>query len=67
MRPAAIPANVGDEGEYTVNQGFFKPTQTGFKTRFRKLGGYVEGDELDLSPEEIAELIAQGYEIEELD
>lgn len=72
------PLNAKDRGDYDLNTGVFRPDQKvpvqfrgyaqwgGFNT-MQQGGNFEEGEELDLSPEEIAELKAQGYEIEELE
>ena len=69
----STPSSARDMGNYTINQGMFRPDDAAYAQSpgniygYAQMGGYVEGEELDLSPEQIAELIAQGYEIEELD
>lgn len=72
------PLNAKNRGDYDLNSGMFRPDNKvpvqfpgyfqwgGFNT-MQQGGLYQEGEELDLSPEEIAELKAQGYQIEELD
>lgn len=72
------PMNAKNRGDYDPNSGMFRPDQKvpvrfpgyamwgGFNT-MQKGGQFDEGEELDLSPEEIADLKAQGYELEELD
>ena len=72
------PMNAKNRGDYDPNTGMFRPDQKvpvqfpgyaqwgGFNT-FADGGSYEEGEELDLSPEEIEELRQQGYEIEYLD
>lgn len=72
------PLNATNRGDYDINSGMFRPDDMvpvqfpgyaqwgGFNTM--AFGGDVsEGEELDLSPEEIEELRQQGYEIEYLD
>jgi hypothetical protein len=50
------------------NQNTWDQFKQGFTSAYKQEGGvYEEGEEIDLSPEKIAELRAQGYEIEELD
>lgn len=63
MGPSNPPNPFGD---YTLNAGIgnnFQPTQHTPTQRF----AYATGGEYQLSPEEITDLRAQGYEIEELD
>ena len=72
------PLNAKNRGDYDPNSGMFRPDQMvpvqfpgyaqwgGFNTMAMG-GSYEEGEELDLSPEEIEELRQQGYEIEYLD
>jgi hypothetical protein len=72
------PMNAKSRGDYDPNSGMFRPDQTvpvqfpgyaqwgGFNT-FAMGGSYDEGDEIDLTPEEIEDLRQQGYEIEYLD
>lgn len=72
------PMNAKNRGDYDPNSGMFRPDQKvpvqfpgyaqwgGFNT-MQGGGQFDEGQELNLSPEEIADLKAQGYEIEELD
>jgi len=72
------PMNAENRGDYDPNSGMFRPNQMvpvqfpgyaqwgGFNT-FADGGVYDEGDELDLTPEEIEDLRQQGYEIEYLD
>lgn len=74
----ATPMNAKNRGDYDPNTGMFRPDQKvpvqfpgyaqwgGFNTMAMG-GNYAEGDELDLSPEEIEELRQQGYEFEYLD
>jgi len=72
------PGNAFDMGTYNVNSGDFRENQKvpvqypgyaqwgGFNT-MQMGGGLEEGEELDLSPEEIEDLRAQGYDVEFLD
>jgi hypothetical protein len=72
------PMNAKSRGDYDPNSGMFRPDQMvpvqfpgyaqwgGFNT-FAMGGSYDEGDEVDLTPEEIEDLRQQGYEIEYLD
>lgn len=72
------PMNNKSRGDYDPNSGMFRPDQMvpvqfpgyaqwgGFNT-FAMGGSYDEGEELDLTPEEIEDLRQQGYEIEYLD
>lgn len=76
-------ANQGTQGDYSVNNpGIgpdFRPNQTvpvqypggmyqsAYGGSFQMGGFYEEGEEYDLTPEEIEELRAQGYELEQLD
>jgi hypothetical protein len=70
--------STGNRGDYDPNSGMFRPDQMvpvqfpggmygAYGGSFQDGGMYEEGEELDLSPEEIEELRAQGYVIEELD
>jgi hypothetical protein len=70
--------STGNRGDYDPNSGMFRPNQMvpvqypggmygAYGGSFQYGGMYEEGEELDLSPEEIEELRNQGYEIEELD
>lgn len=70
----SVPATGRRMGDYDPNSGMFRPNQMipvqfpGGNYGYSQMGGELEeGEEADLSPEEIAELKAQGYEIEELD
>lgn len=70
----SIPATGRRMGDYDPNSGMFRPNQMvpvqfpGGNYGYSQMGGALEeGEEMNLSPEEIAELKAQGYEIEELD
>lgn len=73
----SVPATGRRMGDYDPNSGMFRPNQMvpvqfqGNLYGYSQMGGaneeLEEGEETELSPEEIAELRAQGYEIEELD
>lgn len=70
----SVPATGRRMGDYDPNSGMFRPNQMvpvqfqGNLYGYSQMGGSLEeGEETELSPEEIAELRAQGYEIEELD
>ena len=70
----SVPATGRRMGDYDPNSGMFRPNQMvpvqfqGNLYGYSQMGGALEeGEEAELSPEEIAELRAQGYEIEELD
>ena len=70
----SVPATGRRMGDYDPNSGMFRPNQMvpvqfqGNLYGYSQMGGALEeGEETELSPEEIAELRAQGYEIEELD
>jgi len=75
-------ATQGNTGDYLVNNPAigpdFRPDQTipvqypggmygAYGGSFQMGGFYEEGEEYDLTPEEIEELRAQGYELEQLD
>lgn len=45
-------------------QALMPGNRTGYHLQNKAMGGYVEGEEYDLSPEEIEYLKAQGYQIE---
>lgn len=75
---AVKPANAMNRGDYDPNSGMFRPDDMvpvqfpggmygAYGGSFQDGGMFEEGEELDLSPEEIEELRNQGYEIEELD
>jgi hypothetical protein len=74
----AKPANAMSRGDYDPNSGMFRPNDMvpiqfpggmygAYGGSFQNGGMYEEGEELDLSQEEIDELRNLGYEIEELD
>jgi hypothetical protein len=75
----ATPANAQSRGDYDPNSGMFRPNQmvpvqfpgymgySAYGGSFAEGGAYQEGEELDLSPEEIEELRSQGYDVEFLD
>jgi hypothetical protein len=74
----AKPANAMNKGDYDPNTGMFRPnamvpvqfpggTYGAYGGSFQDGGMFEEGEEYELSPEEIEELKAQGYDIEELD
>ena len=66
----------GDYVAYGQQTGMFRPDQTGQETAGRfaygqvggymQSGGYTEGDEVDMTEEELAEFIANGGEVEYL-
>ena len=62
------PMNAKNRGDYDPNSGMFQPNNYVYGARyggFMQEGGmYNEGEELDLSEQEIADLEAQGYTIE---
>jgi hypothetical protein len=75
---AVKPANAMSRGDYDPNTGMFRPnamvpvqfpggTYGAYGGSFQDGGMFEEGEEYELSPEEIEELKAQGYDIEELD
>lgn len=61
-----------DRGDYDTNTGLYRPNEQGqiWNSRSKQLGGfmqeggYVEGDVVDMTPEEIEEFIANGGEVE---
>jgi len=70
------PLNAKNPGGYDPNSGVYQPDQ--YVTRYGGVswgtpnvlaagGNFEEGEELDLSPEEIEDLRAQGYDVEYLD
>jgi hypothetical protein len=74
----AKPANAMNKGDYDPNSGMFRPNQMvpvqfpgGMYNDYGRAmafgGTYEEGEEYELSQEEIDELRNQGYELEELD
>jgi hypothetical protein len=66
----------GDYVAYGQQTGMFRPDQTGQETMGRfaygqiggymQDGGYTEGDEVDMTEEELADFIANGGEVEYL-
>ena len=67
-----------DRGDYDTNTGLYRPDQMGqtWNSRSAQMGGqnsylnedpdYVEGDEVDMTEEELANFIANGGEVEYL-
>jgi hypothetical protein len=67
-----------DRGDYDSNSGLYRPDEMGqtWNSRSKQYGGqndylnedpdYVEGDELDMTDEEIQDYLAKGGEIEYL-
>ena len=67
-----------DRGDYDSNSGLYRPDEMGqtWNSRSKQMGGqndylnedpdYVEGDELDMTDEEIQDYLAKGGEIEYL-
>lgn len=61
-----------DRGDYETNSGLYRPNEQGqiWNSRSKQLGGYmqdggfVEGDVVDMTPEELEEFIANGGEVE---
>jgi hypothetical protein len=69
VNTASAP-NIGDYdqwGNFRLNQKGAGPMYGEYGGMFEQGGFYEEGEEYDLTPEEIEELRAQGYVIEELD
>jgi hypothetical protein len=67
----------GDYVAYGQQTGMFRPDQTGQETMGRfaygqsggymEQGGYTEGDEVDMTPEELEAFLANGGEVEYLE
>jgi hypothetical protein len=63
---------IRDRGDYEANSGLYRPDEQGqtWNSRSAKYGGYmqsggfVEGDIVDMTPEEIEEFLANGGELE---
>lgn len=67
-----------DRGDYDTNTGLYRPNEMGqtWNSRSKQMGGqndylnedpdYVEGDEVDMTEEELADFIANGGEVEYL-
>lgn len=61
-----------DRGDYDVNTGLYRPNEQGqvWNSRskryggFMQQGGFVEGDVIDMTPEELEEFLANGGEVE---
>jgi hypothetical protein len=73
---ASTNKDKGDYVAYGQQTGMFRPNETGQETMGRfaygqsggymQEGGYTEGDEVDMTEEELAEFIANGGEVEYL-
>jgi hypothetical protein len=66
---AADPSR--DSGDYDVNSGLYRPNEQGqtWGSRSAKYGGdsnYAEGDEVEMTEEELAEFLANGGQVEYL-
>jgi hypothetical protein len=66
---AADPSR--DSGDYDVNSGLYRPNEQGqtWNSRSAKYGGdsnYAEGDEVEMTEEELAEFLANGGQVEYL-
>jgi hypothetical protein len=63
---------IRDRGDYEANSGLYRPDEQGqtWNSRsakyggFMQAGGFVEGDVVDMTPEEIEEFLANGGELE---
>ena len=71
---SSIPASAGSRGDYSVNEGYFRPddqvpVQFPGASGFAKYGGkkWQDGGEYYLSDQEIEDLKNQGYDVEYLD
>lgn len=70
---SSIPASEVSRGDYSTNEGYFRPDQTtpvqnsGAAGQYRKSGGEYSNGEYYLSDKEVQRLRDQGYNIEELD
>jgi hypothetical protein len=61
-----------DRGDYDTNTGLYRPDEQGqvWNSRSARYGGYmqtggfVEGDVIDMTPEELEEFLANGGEVE---
>ena len=61
-----------DRGDYDTNTGLYRPDEQGqvWNSRskryggFMQTGGFVEGDVIDMTPEELEEFLANGGEVE---